>query len=67
MRLEQLEKAKKLRDQGYSIDYVAGQLYVHPQTMRRWLRNYERYGASLCGDYPVEVQPCSQSDLMSEL
>lgn len=57
MTKDQVKKAKKLRDKGLSHGYIAGQVYAHESTVRRWLRNYETYGESLFTDYPtVSVQ-----------
>jgi len=34
---------------------VAGDCYVHVSTLRKWVRNYERYGDSLWTDRPEEL------------
>ena len=43
-------------EEGASVAQAADRCYVHPSTLRRWKRNYERYGDSLWTDYPKEVE-----------
>lgn len=48
-------RAQKIVDSGRSVSQAAYETHVHVHTLRRWLRNYERYGDSLWTDSPKEV------------
>ena len=43
---QQLEKAVELQQEGKSMGQIAYKYHVHESTMRRYIRNFERYGAS---------------------
>jgi transposase len=51
-----VKKAQKMIDSGKSMGEVAHDSHVHVSTLRRWLRNYERYGDSLWTGSPKEVE-----------
>lgn len=53
---DRVKWAVKELKRGRSTAQVAGDTFVHPNTLRRWVRNYERYGDSLWTDYPKEVE-----------
>jgi len=53
---ERVKWAVKELKRGRSTAQVASDAFVHPNTLRRWVRNYERYGDSLWTDYPKEVE-----------
>jgi len=52
----QLGEAIKLRDQGVDTWSLSSIYGVHYDTMRRYLRNYETYGVSLCTVNPTPVE-----------
>ena len=62
---QQLEKAVELQQEGKSMGQIAYKYHVHESTMRRYLRNFERYGASLWSTYPTDVQSEAQNDYHS--
>ncbi len=51
-----VKKAQKMIDSGKSMGQAAHEAHVHVSTLRRWLRNYERYGDSLWTGSPKEVE-----------
>ena len=51
-----VEKAIKLLDKGKSWTQAADLCHVHVGTLRKWIRNYERYGDSLFTKYPEEIK-----------
>lgn len=53
---EQLEQAVQLQQEGKSMGQIAYKYHVHESTMRRYMRNFERYGASLWSTYPTDVE-----------
>ena len=55
LKLAQVKKAMELREQGQSMQQLAHRFHVHETTMRKVMRNYERYGASLWSMYPTDV------------
>jgi transposase len=55
MTKEQLEQALTLQQQGKSMAQIAYKYHVHESTLRRYMRNFERYGASLWSTYPTDV------------
>lgn len=58
---KQLEEAIKMQQEGKSIGQIAYRYHVHESTMRRYMRNYERYGASLWTVYPTDVTDDARS------
>ena len=52
---KRVKRATKLLEQGRSMAQVAGDCYVHVSTLRKWVRNYERYGDSLWTNRPEEL------------
>lgn len=52
---EQLEQAVRLQQEGKSMGQIAYKYHVHESTMRRYMRNFERYGESLWSTYPTDV------------
>ena len=58
---QQLEKAVELQQEGKSMGQIAYKYHVHESTMRRYIRNFERYGASLWSTYPTDVAEDARS------
>ena len=52
---KRVKRATKLLEEGRSMAQVAGDCHVHVTTLRKWVRNYERYGDSLWTDRPEEL------------
>lgn len=52
---EQLEQAVRLQQEGKSMGQIAYKYHVHESTMRRYMRNFERYGESLWSTYPTDI------------
>lgn len=52
---KQLEEAMEMQEQGKSVAQIAYKYHVHETTIRRYMRNFERYGASLWSTYPTDV------------
>ena len=52
---KQLEEAMQMQQEGKSLGQIAYRYHVHESTMRRYMRNYERYGSSLLTAYPTDV------------
>jgi len=52
---KQLEEAMQMQQEGKSMGQIAYRYHVHESTMRRYMRNYERYGSSLWTVYPTDV------------
>lgn len=51
-----VQKAIKLLNKGKSMTQAADQCHVHASTLRKWIRNYERYGDSLFTKDPEELE-----------
>jgi len=52
---KQLEEAMEMQEQGKSVAQIAYKYHVHETTIRRYMRNFERYGESLWSTYPTDV------------
>jgi len=52
---KQLEEAMQMQQEGKSLGQIAYRYHVNESTMRRYMRNYERYGSSLWTAYPTDV------------
>ena len=52
---KQLEEAMQMQQEGKSMGQIAYRYHVHESTMRRYMRNYERYVSSLWTVYPTDV------------
>ena len=44
-----------MQEQGKSVAQIAYKYHVHETTIRRYMRNFERYGESLWSTYPTDV------------
>ena len=50
-----VKRASEMEMDGVGLWAIALLFEVHDDTMRRYLRNYERYGRSYWTPYPTEV------------
>tara|TARA_B100000497_G_C7623008_1_gene374330 strand:- start:298 stop:498 length:201 start_codon:yes stop_codon:yes gene_type:complete len=58
---KQMEEALEMQENGKTIQQIAYKFSVHEQTMRRYMRNYERYGVSLFSVYPTDAEENASS------
>ena len=56
-----MEEALEMQENGKTIQQIAYKFSVHEQTMRRYMRNYERYGVSLFSVYPTDAEENASS------
>lgn len=53
---DQVREAQSMRDSGETVFEVAMRFNVAETTLRKYLRNYKRYGESYWTTYPEEVE-----------
>jgi|TARA_R100001460_G_scaffold37504_1_gene71855 transposase len=56
MTRREVAHAQKLRADGKTFWEVAQAIGVGEATVRKWLRNYDRYGESLFSEQPKEIE-----------
>jgi len=56
MTRREVAHAQKLRSDGKTFWEVAQAVGVGEATVRKWLRNYNRYGESLFSEQPKEIE-----------
>lgn len=56
MTRREVAHAQKLRSDGKTFWEIAQAVGVGEATVRKWLRNYDRYGESLFSEQPKEIE-----------
>lgn len=56
MTKREVTNAKRLRSDGKTFWEISKVLGIGEATVRKWLRNYDRYGDSLFSEQPKEIE-----------